>query len=62
LWIQVIGVLGHARPDPHQRAESMIGAKHHPVDRDLLDLVKERLAPARVALARLLLNRSSISG
>ena len=46
-----------ARPDAHQRAKVHDRREHHPVDRELLDLVEQRFAPAGVALPRLLLEQ-----
>ena len=50
-------VLRDTRPDAHQRAKIHDRREHHPVDRELLDLVEQRFAPAGVALPRLLLEQ-----
>ena len=47
-------MLGDARPDPHQRPKVHNRRIHDPIDRQLLDLVKQRLALGMVALGRLL--------
>src|SRR6516162_1404878 len=47
-------VLGDARADPHQGAKVQDRSVHDPVDRQLLDLVQDRLALGVVALGCLL--------
>src|SRR5690242_4143319 len=47
-------VLGDARPDAVQGAQVHDRREHHAVDRELLDLVQQRLALRGVALRRLL--------
>src|SRR5579864_4160991 len=49
------GMLGDARADADQRAQIHDRREHHPVDRQLLDLVQQRRALVAVTLARLLL-------
>src|SRR5258708_3210065 len=43
-------VLGGAGPDPHEGAEVPDGCGHRTIDRQLLDLVEDRLALFRMAL------------
>src|SRR5438067_1802673 len=48
------GVLRDPRPDAHQGAEIHDRREHRAVDRELLDLVQQRLAFLRIPLVRLL--------